>query len=127
MVNLFGLDAYLRRGWCWLGLGRSKGNRMHKISVVILLGLSTVCVAGTSADFQKRWLSAQFFAEGANCGDFNKDGKMDIVSGPIIYDGPDFMMKHAYTDGGPHDPLGYSKNFFAFSGDFNADGWTDVF
>ena len=39
---------------------------MTRISIAILLGLSTIAAAGTSPNFQKRWLSAQFFAEGAN-------------------------------------------------------------
>jgi len=33
--------------------------------------------------FEKHWLSAQFYSEGANAGDFNHDGKMDVVSGPF--------------------------------------------
>src|SRR4051812_5129712 len=36
----------------------------------------------TAGDFKKIQLSDQFWAEGANFGDFNKDGKMDVVSGP---------------------------------------------
>ena len=61
-------------------------------------------------------LSDQFYGEGANIGDFNHDGKADIVSGPYWYEGPDFSpdKKHAYYDAKPFDPKGYSKNFFAF-------------
>src|SRR5213593_4222783 len=76
--------------------------------------------------YEKRWLSAQFFSEGATFGDFNHDGKLDVVSGPTIWDGPDFTIKHRYADYPAVDPLGYSKNMFAFAADINHDGWTDI-
>jgi hypothetical protein len=89
--------------------------------ILTALGLSAfICVhprfiscarAGTDSHFEKHWLSAQFYGEGANTGDFNHDGKPDVVSGPFIYDGPDFKTKHAFTEASASDPLGYSKNF----------------
>src|SRR4051812_48987613 len=79
--------------------------------------------AVADSGFTKRWLSAQFFGEGANVGDFNHDGKPDVVSGPTIWDGPEFDVKHAFMEAKASDPLHYSKNFFAFASDFNGDGW----
>ncbi len=97
--------------------------------------------------FKKIQLSDQFWSEGASCGDFNHDGKMDIVSGPFWYEGPDFKIRHEYSsatesfkkkkaDGteeiisGFEGALGtnntYSKNFIAFTYDFNGDGWVDI-
>lgn len=97
--------------------------------------------------FKKLQLTDQFWSEGANIGDFNHDGKMDVVSGPYWYEGPDFTRKHEYypatesfkkknADGtettipGFEGGLGvnntYSKNFIAFSYDFNRDGWADI-
>src|SRR5258707_944497 len=97
--------------------------------------------------FKKVRLTDQFWAEGANFGDFNHDGQMDIVSGPYWYEGPDFKKRHEYypanttfkrkkSDGametipGFEGALGventYSDNFFAFTYDFNGDGWTDI-
>lgn len=97
--------------------------------------------------FQKQQLTDQFWAEGANAGDFNHDGVKDIVYGPFWWAGPDFKQRHPYapatesfklkkSDGteetipGFEGALGknntYSKNFLAFSADVNRDGWDDI-
>ena len=100
-----------------------------------------------TGEFTRKQLTNQFWAEGANFGDFNKDGKMDIVYGPYWWEGPDFSKRHAYSDDshvskikkddGTEETFGgfkgalshdneYSANFFAFSHDINGDGWTDI-
>ena len=97
--------------------------------------------------FKKIRLTDQFWSEGANFGDFNHDGKMDVVAGPYWYEGPTFQNRHEYypathtfklkkADGteatipGFEGSLGvnnaYSDNFFAFTYDFNKDGWDDI-
>jgi hypothetical protein len=97
--------------------------------------------------FRKLQLTDQFWAEGANYGDFNRDGKMDVVYGPYWWEGPDFKTRHEYrpatktfkrkqADGaeetipGWEGALGnkndYSDNFITFTCDFNRDGWDDI-
>jgi hypothetical protein len=97
--------------------------------------------------FKKVRLTPEFWAEGANFGDFNHDGKMDVVAGPFWYEGPDFKKRHEFypanttfkrkkSDGSVETLPGYeggmgventySDNFFAFTYDFNGDGWTDI-
>ena len=76
--------------------------------------------------YRKLRLSDQFYAEGANYGDFNRDGKMDMVAGPFWFEGPDFQKRHEYRPAKVYDPKEYSDNFLTFTGDFNGDGWTDV-
>src|ERR1043165_9527153 len=49
-----------------------------------------------SGEFTRKQLTNEFWAEGANFGDFNKDGKMDIVYGPFWYEGPDFKKRHEF-------------------------------
>src|ERR671922_303705 len=46
--------------------------------------------------FKKLQLTEHFWSEGAGFGDFNRDGKMDIVSGPYWYEGPDFKKRHEF-------------------------------
>ena len=97
--------------------------------------------------FKKIQVTDKFWSEGANFGDFNRDGKMDIVSGPFWYEGPEYKKAHEYypatekfkrknADGSTTEIAGfegalgvnntYSRNFIAFTHDFNGDGWTDI-
>jgi hypothetical protein len=106
----------------------------HRSEQHILLLSVCICVhlwlmssvAGAEPQFEKRWLTAIFYGEGANFGDLNKDGRNDIISGPYIYDGPEFSMKRAFMPVEAQEPLAYSQNFFAFVHDFNGDEWPDV-
>ncbi|HEX5218903.1 MAG TPA: HEAT repeat domain-containing protein [Verrucomicrobiae bacterium] len=77
--------------------------------------------------FKKIQLSADFYAEGAYYGDFNRDGKLDVVAGPFWFAGPDFQQKNEIRPPAKFDPHGYSDNFLTYTADFNGDGWTDVF
>ncbi len=76
--------------------------------------------------FKKLQLSDEFYSEGATFGDFNNNGTMDIVSGPYWYEGPDFKDRHEIYPPRPFDPEDYSDSFFAFTYDFNGNGWTDI-
>jgi hypothetical protein len=92
-----------------------------------LLLLALTASADAMPRYRKLQLSDQFLCEGATFGDFNRDGKMDVVAGPYWYEGPDFKQRHEFYPAAPFDPLKYSDNFFAFAHDFNGDGWTDIF
>lgn len=96
----------------------------------IALGVSSFAVAADSPKFKKFKLSDKFYSEGCTAGDFNKDGMRDYAAGPFWYEGPDFQKRHTIYP--PHafnnsdNGNEYSKNFLAFSDDFNADGWDDI-
>jgi hypothetical protein len=77
-------------------------------------------------EFRKLVLSDRFYAEGANFGDLNGNGIMDIVAGPYWYEGPDFRVRHEYYPAREFDPEVYSDNFFAHVYDFDGDGWNDI-
>ncbi|MFM9068157.1 MAG: FG-GAP repeat domain-containing protein, partial [Planctomycetota bacterium] len=76
--------------------------------------------------FKKIKLSDKFYSEGMFYGDFNKDGKLDVVAGPYWYAGPDFQQRHEYFPAKEFDPNSYSNAFLMFANDFNQDGWSDI-
>jgi len=109
--------------------------------------LLLAAITAPAAEFKRIQLTDQFWAEGANFGDFNRDGKMDVVYGPFWFEGPDFQKRHSYGDdtktskikapdgtektipgfkGALSNENEYSKNFLAYTRDFNGDGWTDI-
>jgi len=123
-------------------------------SAAFLAASLFICAAAAAAvddrelrSFRKITLHDQFWSEGASYGDFNRDGKLDVVAGPYWWEGPAFERRHEYHPAvavfelklGPltsvkvpgfHGALGkenhYSENFFAFPRDFNQDGWQDI-
>ncbi len=93
--------------------------------------------------FRKIQLSDKFWAEGVAIADFNRDGRMDIISGPYWYEGPDFNRRHPIyppdhsfvrtkEDGttekveGYDGATGWSDDFHTYTWDLNGDGWPDI-
>ena len=71
-------------------------------------------------------LSDYYYSWGPAVTDFNKDGILDIVAGPFVYDGPDFRTRHEMW---PAQTLNPSTQFFngaQYAADFNGDGYPDV-
>lgn len=104
-----------------------------RLSVAALtLGAVTMTLAADASEkkdpeWQKIVLTTKFRSEGAAFGDFNKDGVMDVVSGHIWYEGPDFKTEHQFMEGADDcDPEGYTNSFVNFTDDINGDGWTDI-
>jgi len=104
---------------------------MRKTTLFVLACLAVASAALAAEQgaprFAKLTLSDQFYCEGAYYGDFNRDGRMDVVAGPFWFEGPDFKNRHEVRPPKTYDPKGYSDNFLTYTGDFNGDGWTDIF
>src|SRR5262245_6374690 len=74
-------------------------------------------------EFRRSQLTGDYFCEGASFGDFDRDGRMDVVSGPYWYAGPDFQRKAEIYSPKAQDLSRWADNFFSFPCDFDGDGW----
>ena len=100
--------------------------RSRLILLSIAAWSAAAAVNAAEIKYKKLTLSTEFYCEGAYHGDFNRDGKLDVVAGPFWFEGPDFQKKHQVYEPKAYDPKSYSDNFLTFTGDFNGDGWTDI-
>lgn len=119
----------------------------HLPAFACLAALSLEAADYNLLSFKKLQLHDQFWSEGANFGDLNNDGHNDLVAGPWWWEGPEFKTRRAYAPAtqtfdlklGPmttvkvpgfQGTLGrdntYSDNFFAWTYDFNRDGFKDI-
>ena len=98
------------------------------MNLIASLVLSSVVpgLAAAEVSWETLKLDDKFYSEGGAIADINKDGKMDIVSGPFWYEGPDFKARHEIYEAKAVDPHGYSDVFLQFAPDVNGDGWPDV-
>ena len=110
---------------------------MFCLCLTLVFALVMPCVAQDDHDhshadhnalheFKRVQLTDTYFSEGANFGDINNDGVMDVVCGPYWFAGPDFKSKHEIYPAKPQDTNKYADNFFNWVYDFNGDGWNDV-
>ncbi len=77
--------------------------------------------------FEKKILNTEYFCDGINAGDFNRDGQEDIVAGPFWYAGPDFHARHEFYPAKAFETApSPTDSMFSFVYDFNHDGWPDV-
>jgi hypothetical protein len=98
--------------------------------VVVALPAASVVRAGDDLvlhKFNRQKLTDVYFSEGANAGDLNRDGHMDVIYGPYWFQGPDYKARHEIYPPKPQPREGYADNFFNWTYDFNGDGWADVF
>ena len=85
--------------------------------------------AKPSSRFRMQRLDDFYYAWGAGAGDFNRDGVLDVVAGPVLlprsrlHDAPrDLHRADAESDRSNFAP--HAGSDFAF--DFTGDGWPDV-
>jgi len=100
-------------------------------AVLLLLTATMPAWAGAPAVpvFEKTKLESRFLSEGASLGDFNHDGKKDIVAGWLWFEGPNFTRRHEFAapPAKPYDgEKSYSDYFLTYVHDFNGDKWDDI-
>lgn len=80
------------------------------------------------AGFRKQRLSDFYYSWGTAAADFNRDGVLDVVSGPYIYYGPDYRRSREIYVALASNPTTEfaTDSTMEFAADFNGDGWPDV-
>jgi hypothetical protein len=76
--------------------------------------------------FRMQRLNEFYYSWGPAVADFNRDGSLDIVSGPYYYLGPTYTEARQIYVGGTIDPGTQYFNGLQYAYDFTGDGWPDV-
>ena len=88
---------------------------------------AAIAASSPAVTFEKRVLTAEYWCDGLNATDINRNGHLDVVAGPFWYAGPDFKVRHAFYPPAPQElEANPSNSMFSFVCDFNGDGWPDV-
>src|SRR5713226_2327002 len=79
--------------------------------------------------WKKTVVDKVFRSEGVAIADVNKDGRLDILTGDVWYEAPNWTMHEIRKPGdygaAPGRP-GYSRSFLCWTEDLNHDGWPDL-
>lgn len=102
---------------------------LASLVVVLFLAADEKKSDDTGIAWKKTILDRRFLSEGVAVADVNKDGKMDILTGEIWYQAPDWVPhrlrpgKEDYRDG---EKNVYSTSFACWADDLNGDGYPDL-
>jgi hypothetical protein len=97
------------------------------LSAFAAVALSAAAPAAREVTFEKLTLTTEYWCDGVNAADIDRDGHIDIVAGPFWYAGPTFKTRHAF-----YEPVAQAleenptNSMFTFPYDFDGDGWTDL-
>jgi hypothetical protein len=81
----------------------------------------------TSSRFTVKRLSELYYGWSAVTSDINRDGAMDIISGPFYYLGPNFTERRIYRNDRVYNPATeYAPDMVNFTYDYTGDGWPDI-
>jgi hypothetical protein len=94
--------------------------------VALALSLSSTLFAADEVRWQRIAIEDIFRSEGVAAGDVNKDGKMDVMTGDIWFEAPDWKQHEIRKPGTYNGAAGYSQSFADWAYDVNRDGWVDL-
>ena len=91
------------------------------------LSVKPIAPEQLSPNFKMVRLTPFYYSFASAAADFDRDGNMDVVSGPFIFFGPEFTRKREiYLALATQPGVSFSSNWLEFAGDFTGDGWPDV-
>lgn len=80
-----------------------------------------------SPHFRMQRISDFYYGWCAAAADINRDGILDVISGPFYYLGPDYTVRHEFTTARTYNPSSqFSQAMVNFAYDFTGDGWPDI-
>ena len=80
-----------------------------------------------SPRFSSHQISTMYYGWSAAAADINRDGTLDIVSGPFYYPGPSYTERRIYRRGRVFNPATeYAPDMVNFAYDFTGDGRPDI-
>jgi len=80
-----------------------------------------------SSNFQMQRISDFYYGWCAAVADINRDGVLDVISGPFYYLGPDYTERREFTAARTYNPSNqFSQGMVNFAYDFTGDGWPDI-
>ena len=91
------------------------------------LGKRVTPTETVSPRFKMLRLSNFSYAWSASAADINRDGILDVVSGPLYYLGPDFTVSREIALSQTGSPSNvYANMMVHYANDWTGDGWPDV-
>ncbi len=116
-----------RMGFGPIALYVSSGEVRFKDLAFKDLHVKTLAAEAVSPRFRMQRLDDFYYAWGAGAGDFNRDGVLDVVSGPYYYLGPAYTTRHElYVAPAQSPTANFAPTWTDYAFDFTGDGWTDV-
>jgi hypothetical protein len=98
----------------------------HQAALEALQRIDPNAGAVSPVTFRRVKVDGAFRSEGVAVADFNRDGRLDIATGNVLYLGPDWKPQPMLGAPKEYKPENYSDEFLCFAEDVDRDRWIDL-